>query len=331
VTEALPIAYDGTRPPSAPEIAAHAARLGLEGARWRVVRTLAGRTGLLGTSPDGDWIMKVAAGEHHRAAFARSLAAARLLDGLVDAGHAPWLVRPDAASWRVASEGETQLLAMPRMTGEPVAPERSLSPAEADAMRREGVPTMVGLLADLDALTPHVPTAPLSSVHLATWALERARSRMLRIVARRDLGWDDASSLLSAFEGAVGTASFVRSFTHGELTPYHMLRAPDGRMVLLDLESVGLTDIRHVDLTVATMRTWVLHGAEVAARDLVAGRIATLDDEALASWDAETRWQWLYALIRTIDESAAWADRSRLTSFSRFVLAPSTSHDSRGS
>jgi len=63
----------------------------------------------------------------------------------------------------------------------------------------------------------------------------------------------------------------------------------------------------------------------------VAGRIATLDDEALASWDAETRWQWLYALIRTIDESAAWADRSRLTSFSRFVLAPSTSHDSRGS
>ncbi len=80
--------------------------------------------------------------------------------------------------------------------------------------------------------------------------------------------------------------------------------------------------IRHVDLTVCAMRIWVLNEQPAAAQALIDARRHDLSTAAKRTFDAETRWQWVYAAVRTRQESMAWDARHTVTSFWDWAMRP---------
>ena len=93
-------------------------------------------------------------------------------------------------------------------------------------------------------------------------------------------------------------------------------------MALIDLESMDPRGIRHVDLTVCAMRIWVLNEQPATAQALVAARERNLSAAARSTFDAETRWQWVYAAVRTRQESMAWDARRAADSFWAWAMGP---------
>jgi aminoglycoside phosphotransferase (APT) family kinase protein len=274
------------------------------------------------------WVLKSGVGERHAAAFDRTLASATLLDRLAGEGKAAWLVPPGADRWRVGKVVDRALLAMPWQDGVPVATEGLLNGDAATRLMSEGVPRLAGVLVGLDALTPTVPGPPDSQPELPSDA--DYRLRMTRRMAERlgvlvdtdGLDPAQAKAVEVGFGALVDDAPLAHAFCHGELTPYHVIVTRDGRVALIDLESMEPNGIRHVDLTVCAMRIWVLNEQPATAQALIDARLRDLSTDAKRTFDAETRWQWVYAAVRTRQESMAWDARHTVTSFWDWAMGP---------
>lgn len=299
------IAYDDTPTPSALALADAARELELPDLDWRVVRRLRGRIVALGYRPDADapdWVMKIGTGPEsvaflrHGAEWATRLAAFTTNQSL--------LVGPDAANWRlVVDAAQTRgLLAAPFVSGIPLAPESKLDLAGAAALANE-IPAILAVMTTLEQL-PYAPTRP----RLKEWASylrRRFERHVAAIVATSQISEARGEELRSAFRHHLGLASSVFRLAHGELTPWHLLRTPDGRLALLDLDTMGY-EVRHIDLSVLVMRIWALQDCPVVAKQLFEAYLAQLTPRDREAFGRTTAWQWLFAGARTLHEAQSW-------------------------
>ena len=98
------------------------------------------------------------------------------------------------------------------------------------------------------------------------------------------------------------------------MPPWHVLHRGDGRISLIDLETMGL-DVAGEDLSVLVMRTWALCAAPAVAELFLKTRRSLEGAGDRDRFDAELAWQWLYGAVRTRKESMSWRVRDEAESF----------------
>jgi hypothetical protein len=316
----LEIAYDGAPAISARALAEAADELELPGLTWQVIRRLAGRTVALGSlpgAPDPAWVLKIASSPdsvaflRHGETWAANLAT-------LAAGHR-LLAAPDIGSWRLTvNASETRALAaIPFIVGTPLAPETRLDSAGVSALRAE-IPTIMSVMAALEQLsyTPMRPRIKEWESHLR----RRFERHVLANVTSGQLDELSADELRSAFRHHLGQASSVFKLAHGELTPWHILRTPDGQLALIDLDTMGY-EVRHIDLSVLVMRIWGLQASPQVAIELFDAYLAGLTPRDREAFKRTTAWQWLFAGMRTLHEAQSWPDDTAARSFLTWCLA----------
>ena len=319
------IVYDDTPAPEPGAIEAWAAALGLPPAHWTVVRRLLGRVVAVGgrEAANPEWVLRGGRGGPHPGHFARAAVNAGLLARFA-AAHPAELLAPDPGLVRLGDWSGVSLLATPYLSGRSLAPERKLSAGECIALGAE-IPALVRLVTQMAAFTPLVPAGPFLRGPYISRCVARVESRLARLVEVDGLEPVQASRIGRDFARSLEAATLRPTFCHGELTGWHVLRRSDGRLCLIDLETMGTRDPQHLDDSVFVMRTWALNGAPAIAQAFLAARRASLPGPERAVYDAELAWHWPYAALRTRIESLAWPDRTAVRSFWTWAFARSES------
>jgi len=144
--------------------------------------------------------------------------------------------------------------------------------------------------------------------------IARLAERLVALVRDDGLATQEADALNAEFARRINEAPLRPVFGHGELTPWHVLRRPDGKLSLIDLETMGI-DAAGADLSVLFMRTWALNAAPSVAERFLSAYRARLTSSAREEFEVELAWQWLYAAVRTRKESLTWRERGEALSF----------------
>jgi hypothetical protein len=277
-----------------------------------------GRIVLLGYDKSGvpDWVLKAGSGERpHEASFARAAANARILRTFAQTSGARWLVTADPDAYRAGRAGDFALLAQPHLSGRPLAPEHRLSVGEMTTLDYD-IPTLLKVMDWLESLT--APDAGLTNTFIrgpyVAHMESRLAERLRALVSDDGLASQEADKLKAEFSRRIAAAPLRPTFGHGELTPWHVLRRGDGKLSLIDLETLGI-DVAGADLSVLVMRTWALNAAPNVAEHFLAAYRERLTDSAREEFEAELAWQWLYAAVRTRKESLTWRERGEALSF----------------
>jgi len=322
------IAYDTTPSPDQATLAVWAAGLNLPARHWQIVRRLAGRVVALGSERDWDpdLVLKAGPAVIHAERLARAVAGARLLATAAEraGAEANWLAAPDAAAWQTVRLGAVALASGPFVVGSPIAPERQLSSTEAAALTAEA-PTLASVAHSIEAFTGLLPLSiNFERETYANMLMARTADRLRHLTATDGLDLSEARALETDLARRLAIAPLRPVFGHGELTAWHILRTPVGRLALIDLETAGIGGPAGIDMSVLVMRTWALNGAPAAARLALAAYLDLAGSGAARNRQIdELAWQWPYAALRTRDESRAWSDRTTARSFWAWATGPS--------
>ena len=314
-----PIVYDETAAPTAVQIKSWVAALDLPARDWQVIRLLLGRIVLLGYDKTGvpDWVLKAGSGERpHEASFERAAANARILRTLAQVSGARWLVTADPDAYRKGRAGDFALLAQPHLPGRPLAPEHRLSIGEMTTLGYD-TPTLLKVMGWLESLTSADAGIVSNTFVRAPYVahmIARLAERLVALVSDDGLAPQEADQINAEFARRINAAPLRPVFGHGELTPWHVLRRPDGKLSLIDLETMGI-DVAGADLSVLVMRTWALNAAPTVAEHFLRAYRERLSGVAHDELEAELAWQWLYAAVRTRKESLTWRERGEALSF----------------
>jgi hypothetical protein len=319
------IIYDETPAPSDEEIRGFARQLDLPERQWRVVRRLMGRVVVLGARRNGicDWVLKIGKGERYPRTFDLAIKNAKLLDELLRQTGNHWLVTSKPAAWQLQVSGEYWVVAHPYVAGAPLAAEHRLKTAETRRLIRQ-IPTVLKVINTLDDFSGLVTVDEAFFADYVARVENRVEERLKELVTRDGLSARSAAALGKRFNAYMGNADLTPHFAHRELTPWHILQRPGGKVALIDLETMGF-DVPFLEPCVFAMRTWALNASPVAAQAFLAAYKGSLTAADRADFDTAWHWQGLFAAIRTRRESLNWRERGEAMSFWNFIVDPKLS------
>jgi phosphotransferase family enzyme len=283
--------------------------LDLGGYRWRVLPRHSDHfvaTGWRNREPI--WVLKAELAAEGVSRLDREVAGEAALNAALGANAGDLIMPRDVRASRRAEVAGVALLVVPFVQGKEIAPEKHLG--SRGVRRLEGCGQLVERLLESLQSLPLTGINALDADTYRAWISARLDQRLHRLVATDGLEPKAAELVARRFDGLLARASLRQSFTHGDLTPWHMVEVARDRVVLLDLEHCVKPSPAGVDMSTLVMRLWAVNGARELAQALAAS-----SPKRLLLEPEELDWQWLYAAVRARDESATWLRRDLALSF----------------